>query len=43
MVENADMNVGFNIAHLYREGISRFSKESDLLKGSTDTPKMEML
>jgi putative transposase len=42
-VENADVNAGFNIAHLYREGISQFSKESDLLKGSTDTPREEML
>lgn len=42
-VENADVNAGFNIAHLYREGISQFSKESDLLKGSTDTPRGEML
>lgn len=43
VVENADANAGFNIAHLYREGMSRFSKERDLLKGSTDTPKGEML
>jgi len=43
VVENADANAGFNIAHLYREGISQFSKESDLLKGSTDTPRGEML
>lgn len=42
-VENADVNAGFNIAHLYREGISQFSKESDLLKGSTDTPRGDRL
>lgn len=43
MVENADVNAGFNIAHLYQQGISRFSKENDLLKGNTDTPKEAML
>jgi putative transposase len=43
VVENADANAGFNIAHLYREGISQFSKESDLLKGSTDTPRGDIL
>ena len=37
MVENADANAGFNIAHLHREGISQFSIESDVLKTSTDT------
>ena len=39
MVENADANAGFNIAHFYREGISQFSKDSDLLKASTDTAR----
>lgn len=43
VVENADVNGGFNIAHLYREGISRFCKESDLQKGSTDTPRGALL
>jgi len=27
----------------YQQGMSRFSKESDLLKGSTDTPRGAML
>lgn len=43
VVENADANAGFNIASLYQQGMSRFSKESDLLKGSTDTPKGAIL
>jgi putative transposase len=43
VVENADANAGFNIASLYQQGISRFSKERDLLKGNTDTPKEAML
>ncbi len=43
VVENADANAGFNIASLYQTGISRFSKESDLLKGNTDIPKEAML
>lgn len=43
MVENADVNAGFNIAHLYQQGISRFSKERDLLKGDTDTPRGDIL
>ena len=43
VVENADANAGFNIASLYQSGISQFSKESDLLKGSTDTPKGAIL
>ena len=43
VVENADANAGFNIASLYQSGISRFSKESDLLKGSTDTPREAIL
>ena len=43
VVENADANAGFNIASLYQKGMSRFSKESDLLKGSTDTPRGAML
>ncbi|MDO8648003.1 MAG: transposase [Candidatus Diapherotrites archaeon] len=41
VVENADANAGFNIASLYRQGISRFSTDRDVLKGSTDTPKGE--
>jgi len=43
VVENADANAGFNIASLYQQGTSQFSKESDLLKGSTDTPKGAIL
>lgn len=43
MVENADANAGFNIGALYRQGISRFSTERDVLKGSTDTPRGEIL
>ncbi len=43
MVENADANAGFNIASLHQQGISQFSKESDLLKASTDTAKEAML
>jgi len=39
VVENADANAGFNIASLYHQGISQFSKDRDLLKGSTDTPR----
>lgn len=42
-VENADANAGFNIAYLHQQGISQFSKERDLLEGSTDTPKEAML
>jgi len=38
-VEDAGANAGFNIAHLYREGIPRFSIDRDMLKGSTDTPR----
>lgn len=38
-VENADVNAGFNIAELHQLSISQFNKESDLLKGNTDTPK----
>jgi len=43
VVENADANAGFNIASLYRQGISQFCKDSDLQKGSTDTPKEAIL
>ena len=43
VVENADANAGFNIASLYQSGISQFCKESDLQKGSTDTPKGAIL
>jgi putative transposase len=43
VVENADANAGFNIASLHQQGISRFSKDRDLLKGSTDTPRGAML
>jgi len=37
-VENADVNAGFNIAFAYQNGISRFVKDRDLAKGSTDAP-----
>ncbi len=43
VVENADANAGFNIASLYQQDISQFSKERDLLKGNTDIPKEAML
>jgi putative transposase len=43
VVENADANAGFNIASLHQTGISRFSKERDLLKGNTDIPEGAML
>jgi len=43
VVENADANAGFNIGCLYQKGMSQFSKESDLLKGSTDTPRGAIL
>lgn len=43
MVENADANAGFNIANLYQQGISRFNKDRDLLKGNTDIPKEAIL
>ena len=42
-VENADANAGFNIASLHQQSISQFSKERDLLKGSTNTPRGAML
>jgi len=38
-VENADVNAGFNIAFAYQNGISRFVKDRDLAKGSTDAPR----
>jgi len=38
-VENADVNAGFNIAFAYQNGMSRFVKDSDLTKGSTDAPR----
>lgn len=38
-VEDSGVNAGFNIAYLHRSGMPQFNKESDLLKGSTDTPK----
>ena len=43
VVENADANAGFNIGALHQQGISQFSKDRDLLKGSTDTPRGAML
>lgn len=38
-VEDSGVNAGFNIAYLHRQGIPQFSVESDMLKGSTDTPR----
>ncbi|MEK6904227.1 MAG: transposase [Nanoarchaeota archaeon] len=38
-VEDSGVNAGFNVAYLHRHGIPQFSIESDMLKGSTDTPK----
>jgi len=38
-VEDSDVNAGFNIAYAYENGILRFVKDSDLAKGSTDTPE----
>lgn len=43
VVENADANAGFNIASLYRKGISQFNTDRDVLKGSTDTPRGDRL
>lgn len=43
IVEDSGANAGFNIAYLYREGIPRFNKERDLLKGRTDTPRRAMV
>lgn len=42
-VEDSGANAGFNIAYLHQQGISQFSKDSDLLKGNTDIPKGAML
>lgn len=39
IVEDSGANAGFNIATLFRQGIPQFSIDSDVLKGSTDTPK----
>jgi len=39
IVEDAGANAGFNIAQLHRQGIPRFSIDSDVLKGRTDTPR----
>jgi len=39
IVEDSGVNAGFNIAHLHQQGIPRFNKERDLLKGNTDIPK----
>jgi putative transposase len=39
IVEDSGVNAGFNIASLHKSGIPRFAKESDLVKGNTDTPK----
>jgi len=38
-VEDAGANAGFNIAYLFQQRIPRFSIDSDMLKGSTDTPR----
>lgn len=42
-VENADVNAGFNIAFAYQNGISRFAKDRDLAKGSTDALREAMV
>ena len=42
-VENADVNAGFNIAELHQLGISQFTKDSDLVKGNTDVPKVALV
>lgn len=42
-VEDSGANAGFNIAYLHKFGILRFIKDSDLMNGSTDTPKEETL
>jgi putative transposase len=39
IVEDSGANAGFNIASLHKSGMPRFAKESDLVKGNTDTPK----
>lgn len=38
-VEDAGANAGFNIAYLFQQRIPRFNIDSDVLKGSTDTPR----
>jgi putative transposase len=38
-VEDADVNAGFNMSFAYNSGISRFAKDSDSAKGSTDAPQ----
>lgn len=43
MVENADVNAGFNIAYLYQQGMSRFDVERDISKASTDTAQRKCL
>jgi len=43
IVEDSGANAGFNIAYLYRQGISQFSTDRDMLKGNTDTPKEALL
>ena len=43
IVEDSGANASFNIAYLYRQGISQFSTDRDMLKGNTDTPKEALL
>jgi putative transposase len=38
-VEDSGANAGFNIAYLHQQGIPRFVIDSDMAKGSTDTPR----
>ena len=38
-VEDSGVNAGFNIAYLHKYRIPRFSIDSDILKGNTDTPR----
>lgn len=39
IVEDSGVNAGFNIAYMHKNGIPRFVIESDMAKGSTDTPR----
>ena len=38
-VEDSGANAGFNIGYLHQQGIPRFVIDSDMAKGSTDTPR----
>jgi putative transposase len=43
IVEDSGANAGFNIATLHKNRIPQFNIERDVLKGSTDIPKKEIL